>query len=429
MSIWLNSIYEVAGLIFALAGFVFLAQKNIKKGIILVVFLLPLYLVRVNFFFLPLNVLEILIWLIFIIWLVQGGHKNIRLVQIRQFLCPALLILVGATLSVLFSDDLRISAGILKGWFITPMILALIMISELKDEEGVKKILAALFGSASLVGVVSILYLLAGRLTFDGRLSAFYLSPNHLAMFLAPGFLIGLCFLKMAESKKSKIIIFIGLAVLAAALYSTFSYAAWPSILIVISVKCLVISYKKSRKLFILYCLMVTVLLAILFFSQLHSEKLNNLLFSVRSSWQSRLMIWHSAWLIGRDQPIFGIGPGMFQEYYLKYQARFSLPYLEWAAPQPHNLFLAFWLQTGLLGLIGFLWLLFKFFRKTIVLWQKQKQPLFLALTAVMVYILLHGLVDTTYWKNDLAVVFWLVIALAVSVMRIKTDQSHNENL
>ncbi len=27
---------------------------------------------------------------------------------------------------------------------------------------------------------------------------------------------------------------------------------------------------------------------------------------------------------------------------------------------------------------------------------------------AIMLYILLHGLVDTTYFKNDLAVVFWM---------------------
>ena len=30
---------------------------------------------------------------------------------------------------------------------------------------------------------------------------------------------------------------------------------------------------------------------------------------------------------------------------------------------------------------------------------------------AMMVCILVHGLVDTTYWRNDLAVVFWAVIA------------------
>ena len=27
-----------------------------------------------------------------------------------------------------------------------------------------------------------------------------------------------------------------------------------------------------------------------------------------------------------------------------------------------------------------------------------------------MIYILVHGLVDTTYWRNDLAFLFWAII-------------------
>lgn len=137
---------------------------------------------------------------------------------------------------------------------------------------------------------------------------------------------------------------------------------------------------------------------------------------SVRSSWQSRLAIWQAAWLIGKDHPIFGIGAGMFQEYYLRYQKYFSVPYLEWAVPQPHNLFLAFWLQAGLLGLFGFVWLLVIFFRQAISLIKKRNQ-LAMAMGLVVLYTLLHGLVDTTYFKNDLAVVFWLMAALLASLV------------
>ncbi|TSC53324.1 MAG: hypothetical protein LiPW39_336 [Parcubacteria group bacterium LiPW_39] len=37
---------------------------------------------------------------------------------------------------------------------------------------------------------------------------------------------------------------------------------------------------------------------------------------------------------------------------------------------------------------------------------------------AVMVYILVHGLLDTTYWKNDLALIFWAIIALSYRAAR-----------
>jgi O-antigen ligase len=165
-----------------------------------------------------------------------------------------------------------------------------------------------------------------------------------------------------------------------------------------------------------------------LVYSQIGSEKLNNLLNSDRSSWQSRLMVWRSALKIGWDNWFFGVGPGMFQKYYLDYQKYFP-PYLEWAVPQPQNIFLAFWLQTGLVGLIGFFWLIINFFRRVLRLLKKQKpsyakasegrEPLALALMAVMIYILVHGLLDATFWKNDLALIFLTIAALGYKAVRL----------
>ena len=129
-----------------------------------------------------------------------------------------------------------------------------------------------------------------------------------------------------------------------------------------------------------------------------------------RSSLASRLAIWKSAGLMAEKNPLFGIGPGNFQEKYLEYQKYFP-PYLEWSAPQPHNIFLAFWLESGLVGLIGFIILLVYFFRdnkKAI----ENNLDLGILFLAIMIYVLIHGLVDTTYWRNDLAVVFWVVAAM-----------------
>ncbi|MCK4525454.1 MAG: O-antigen ligase family protein, partial [Candidatus Andersenbacteria bacterium] len=127
-----------------------------------------------------------------------------------------------------------------------------------------------------------------------------------------------------------------------------------------------------------------------------------------RSSFHSRLMIWNSAGEIIKDNPLFGIGPGTFQETYLSYAEKFDEPYLEWAVPQPHNVFLAFYLQTGLIGFVGFVLILIWFFNC-----RNRAMPCFYnIINALMIYILIHGLVDTTYWKNDLALMFWLIIGM-----------------
>jgi O-antigen ligase len=120
-------------------------------------------------------------------------------------------------------------------------------------------------------------------------------------------------------------------------------------------------------------------------------------------------MIWQSAEKVLENSWVWGIGAGNFQEKYLEYQKYFA-PYLEWAVPHPHNLYLALWLYGGIFGLVGFLALVFFWFS---ALFRSQKNPSlrFIGL-GIMLYVLLHGLVDTTYLKNDLAVLFWLLFAL-----------------
>jgi len=120
--------------------------------------------------------------------------------------------------------------------------------------------------------------------------------------------------------------------------------------------------------------------------------------------------------------PVFGIGPGNFQKTYLEYQKYFP-PYLEWAVPQPHNLYLAFWLESGLSGLIGFIWLLVLFFRDNKKAREYNLETGLLCL-AIILYFLIHGLVDTTYWRNDMAVIFWAVIVanLYISKQSDKVD-------
>jgi O-antigen ligase len=256
-------------------------------------------------------------------------------------------------------------------------------------------------------------------MTYDGRLKAFYLSPNHLAMYLAPAFLMALAFWFEIKKFWQKIFLFLASCFLLFILYFTYSYGAWLGLLAALIFVAIFLWQRElwdKRKLFLIFCLLFIVFLLIAA-SQLDSAKLNNLLISDHSSWQSRLMVWRSAGEILKDHWVLGIGPGLFQQYYLEYQKYFPVPYLEWAVPQPHNLFLAFWLQAGLLGLIGFLWLVIIFFQQTIDFLKSfkgadKKQPLVIFLAAVLIYILVHGLIDTTFWKNDLALIFWVIVFL-----------------
>jgi len=410
--------------------FAFISWRRLDWGIYLVVFTLPCYLLRPQIFGIPTTVLELEIYVLSAIWLIKSLQlldfsfqiKNF-LFSRRYFLLPIGLIFLGAVLSTIFSSNLRISLGILKGWFFDPLIFSVLIFFTIKTKKQIKVLLSALSGSGILVAFVSLFYYFSNDLTFDGRLKAFYLSPNHLAMYLAPCFLLTYFLFSAAHLKKLKFFWLGGLFSMALILYLTFSFGAWFGTLSALCFS-LWLNFKKKRTFWtsrkkLLYCYIVILLFIIgVSFLQFPTEKIQSLLNFSRSSLESRLMVWQAALKILNNNFILGIGPGMFQEYYLDYQKYFS-PYLEWAAPQPHNIFLAFWLQCGIFGLAGFLWLLIRFFKTGFKLSAIGHRSLVIGLMAVMVYILVHGLVDATYWKNDLSVIFWLTVVL-IEISNIK---------
>lgn len=129
-----------------------------------------------------------------------------------------------------------------------------------------------------------------------------------------------------------------------------------------------------------------------------------------------RLLLWEEALGYIRLHPL-GIGLDQFGTYHDP-KSGLSLidPALigssEQFAAHPHNLLLDIWLRLGPLGLVAFGWLLWRFFRSAM---GPERTPLLLGALAAMVAALAHGLVDNFYFVSDLAIVFWLLIALGES--------------
>ncbi len=427
----------LAGFIIWLIVFAVICFRRREWGVYLIIFFLPFYLLRLKVFGVPTTVLELEIYILSAIWLIRnlnlkilppkrdsarGGEISKLRFRVKDFLIPLIsvgLLFFGAILSTIFSSDLRISIGILKGWFFDPLLFSIVLIATMKSKKQIENVLTALSISGVFVAITALFYYFFGHLTFDGRLRAFFLSPNHLAMYLAPSFLIA-CYFSMGKarnlSKVTKSFLFLSLVLIGGTIYLTYSYGAWFGIFASLFFGILVCLSGKAR---IFGFLGILLLIFGLVYPQFDSLKLQNLIESSRSSFQSRLMVWQSAFKIAKDHLFLGIGPGMFQKYYLDYQKHFP-PYLEWAVPQPHNLFLAFLLQTGPLGLLGFVGVLIWFFGRGAKLLRGKERFFAAILMGLMVYILNHGLVDTTYWKNDLSLVFWLVVFLMFILLRIE---------
>lgn len=405
---------------------------TLNNFVLLTIFCTPLYLIRVSFFGLPSNLFELLA--IIGIILTLSTEKTFfleRLLKIpRLLLMGSMLLLLGILVSTFSNDNPLVGLGIFKGWFLIPMLFSFLLYTRIKSRSQLEQIFWSIYLSSAVVGLISLAYKIAGIVTYDNRLSAFYLSPNQLAMSLSPGVFFGFYFL-LKPSAQQKIFTarnalhLVLIFALLLPLYYTYSYSAWFAVFITLSV--ILFSVNASKKYLMSLFLFLIFSMLILVALQTNTEKFSSLsTFSSRSSLASRQTIWQVSKLIITENPVLGIGPGNFQLAYLSLQPKFT-PYLEWAVPQPHNLFLAFWLQSGILGLVGFLSLLFLIFQglwKTIK--NKKDSALAAPLLGFFLYTILHGLLDTTYWKNDLSFLFWIAVFMVAFLNAPPKTESHN---
>ncbi len=144
-------------------------------------------------------------------------------------------------------------------------------------------------------------------------------------------------------------------------------------------------------------------------------------LFFADRSGQLRVNMWAETTEFLKAHPIAGAGLASYSKLIYPYRIDKWIEVFH----HPHNLFLTMWVNTGLLGLFAFVWILVWFFRVGLsrnmyhvtrnngtMEQYNNKTPFLLA---SMVIILVMGLVDSPYIKNDLAILFWLLPALLLS--------------
>ncbi len=391
-------------------------------------FLLPFARLKLTLFGLPLYALEIPVLIAAAIFLLGIIRKRavpyLPLFSDTILTAGIILFASGAALSFAANPFSETGLGLIKSWVCFPIAAAALWTAARGRTD---RLFSAWFIAISGIAISSLVYLSLHILTFDGRLEAWYTSPNFLAAMLTPGLLIGthLLISLLAEEKRCLSLIAatsLALPAITVALFFTRSYGAWVAATIALAAYLLFVGMTKKR----MAAVFAIVLSAIAVFtlSEYDSEKWQSLVsLNERSSLSSRLIIWRSATKMISDQPLLGIGIGRFQEEYLAYQQYFP-PYLEWAVPEPHNFFLALWLNTGFIGLIGFILILIRsawiLLRQPLPENKKMSRRLILCL---FVFFLAYGLSDTPYFGNDLSFVFWMLIASGIGLVSMTTDR------
>ncbi|MFH1099026.1 MAG: O-antigen ligase family protein [Candidatus Uhrbacteria bacterium] len=131
-----------------------------------------------------------------------------------------------------------------------------------------------------------------------------------------------------------------------------------------------------------------------------------------------RLEQYRETWVMLRDHPIRGVGLAAYQTAFAPYHHSTVEIF-----PYPHNLLLAVWSELGLAGAFIFLAILYQFFRHALI--THHSSLITYSAVAAMLVLLVHGLVDVPYFKNDLAMMFWVIVAIGTLRTTFGTIQSY----
>lgn len=390
------------------------------------------------------------------------GRFSVRGDWRRSLWTPIVLIFIGLLLplassffegSSLASIDRRALLGIVKGWFVAPLMYFYLMQHLLPGLRALRRCLEWYTISAVFLSVWGIMQFVFHLVTTpDGRVSGPFESANYLALYIMPAAvfvlmrlwhifaipreydgLIGLFrkIFHVEETYSPAVLIRYGFfaIILLYTLYLTRSFGALLGLsgaLFGYGVYHFFFSYWKVsfRKAF-LWSSCVFLALAVVagvFLMMGDRGKFTQAFnFSGRSSSSVRLQVWHVAGeLIGRNF-FLGLGAGQFERHYsLSSGEILGVEPYEKTMLHPHNIFLMFWLSSGLIGLVGFIWLLVLLFLEVGRLTRHDGvKRMGLTCLVMLSAILLHGLVDTPIWKNDLALQFWMIAGGLASLRKL----------
>jgi len=383
-------------------------------GMMVLVLAWPSYLLRTSIVGVPTTALELSIYAAAAAILIRLLTKSttwhwVAMTKTTWWLL-ALWVIAWITATAMAADTAA-ALGALKAWMLDPLLFVAILAVVVRTVEDRQQIVNAALLSGVLVALAGLVQLLFFRSTLqEGRLSSWFAPvANYAAMYLAPLFVLGAGLLlhDRRTTWRWAAVIIIGLATIL-----TLSFGAYLAVAVgLIYIWWYLPAGVSKRRLARIGA--VVVVIGILGLTQTRNFQ-QHFDFTGRSSGSVRQQIWVTSWALIKQRPWFGVGPNNFETAYRAELPKHYFPPLEWLVAQPHNLYLALWLETGLLGLLTFLALLG---RHTKLVWQKflpdeRHRAMAIASSAAMIAVIVHGFIDTPYFKNDLALEFLFLAVL-----------------
>jgi len=156
-----------------------------------------------------------------------------------------------------------------------------------------------------------------------------------------------------------------------------------------------------------------------------------------RKGWDTtvgaRKIVFETALKIIRDFWLSGVGVGVtpFIHYSYKYKIGLLLPH-------SHNVYLEVWLETGIIGLISFLWLNIRLFKNSVLNIAKNTDiyisNLLIAAISALTGILVFSLAEYVWFYPRVLLYYWVLVGIILSGLdinkkKVSTDVQFNEEV
>jgi O-antigen ligase len=361
----------------------------------------------------PTTLLEVVLVLAIAVGLVAGWG---RLPWRNPYTWPGLVVLAGATLGTVVAPDHRAALGLWKAYFVEPLLAGVIIAWLATERRNARRLLAGLAIAGTLVAVLN---LAAFVILLSRHFDVVHLPPvvlyrswNDIPLFLVPLQAVALAIAFFGDDPLERRVAIPFLVVTFLADVTSLSRGGWLACVAVV----LVIGLFSARRLWIGAAAVLVVVAALAVPGTRRRILVEFDPNSADNSVQLRFVLWRSAVNMLTHRPIFGGGLSGFQQSVRTY----ADPKYNEQLIDPHNLFLNWWSETGLVGLTGFVWTMVQVVRTGLAGLSAGPWPraLSIGLLAALAGIAAHGLVDVPYFKNDLAVEFWAILGLQLGSLR-----------
>jgi O-antigen ligase len=324
---------------------------------------------------------------------------------------PAALFLVAGALAVLASPGRVAALGLYRAYFIEPILFGFVVLTVVRSWRGALLVLGGLWAGAAVVALANLglEVQLARRHAFNATWMPqvlVYTTQNAVSLYLDP--LVAMA-AALAVHSRLAIARRLGIAFLVVALPAealSLSRAGWLALAAVALVLALTVRWR-----WLLLGAGGVAGLAVL-----ASGRAARLFEAVKGDTLSgRIEMWQAALQLLRRRPIFGAGltgyPDLIRQFWRHYDPLWAL--------HPHNIVLNFWAETGLLGLLSFGAIVGV---TTVLAWRGWRsadpawwRPLHLGVLLALVAVVVHGLLDVPYFKNDLSLEFWALLGIGIA--------------